>query len=109
MLSLYTLSSYRGKGAGKALCSEAFRWLKTKNAADDDPKSKQLRVRIMAKPENTATVKMYEGLGFEGAGRCTLAEALTANGDGEMVPEDGGGQKYNNRTGLIMVKTFERE
>jgi len=108
MLSLYTLPTHRGKGIGKMLCREVFSWLKTKDVADREQQLKQLRVRIMVKPENTVTVKLYEGLGFVQAGRCTLAEALRANGDAEMVPEDGGGQKYNERTGLIMVATFQR-
>lgn len=42
----------------------------------------KIRVRTMVKPENTAMVKLYEGLGFTHAGKCTLAEALKANGDG---------------------------
>ena len=62
----------------------------------------------MVKPENNAMVKLYEGLGFMHAGKCTLAEALKANGDGELVPVDGGGPKYQERSGLIMATTFER-
>ncbi|KAH7009049.1 putative GNAT family acetyltransferase [Macrophomina phaseolina] len=109
MLSLYTLPMHRGKGVGKMLCREAFRWLKTKEADDGKQQPKRVRVRIMVKPENTATVKLYAGLGFEVSGKCTLAEALKANGDEELVPEDGGGQKYQERTGLIMAATFGRD
>ena len=63
----------------------------------------------MVKPENTVTVKLYKGLGFVQAGRCTLAEALRANRDAEMIPEDRGKQKYNKRTGLIMAVTFKKD
>jgi GNAT superfamily N-acetyltransferase len=108
MLSLFTLPTHRGKGVAKSLCLEVFRWLRENKASDSIPRPERIRVRIMVKPENTATVKLYEGLGFAHAGRCTLAEALIANGDGELVPADGGGPKYQERTGLIMAATFDR-
>jgi ribosomal protein S18 acetylase RimI-like enzyme len=109
MLSLFTLPTHRGKGVAKSLCLEVFRWLRENKTADNRSRPKQIRVRIMVKPENTATVKLYEGLGFTHAGKCTLAEALVANGDGELVPADGGGPKYQERSGLIMAATFERD
>jgi len=64
--------------------------LRENQGADNKPRPKQIRVRITVKPENTATVKLYKGLGFTHAGKCTLAEALVANGDGELIPADGG-------------------
>ncbi|KAL1794009.1 hypothetical protein ACET3X_007430 [Alternaria dauci] len=109
MLSLFTLPTHRGKGIAKLLCSEVFRWLRENKGADGKPRPKQIRVRIMIKPENTVTVKLYEGLGFKHAGKCTLAEALVANGDEELVPVDGGGPIYHTRVGLIMATTFERQ
>jgi ribosomal protein S18 acetylase RimI-like enzyme len=108
MLSLYTLPTHRGKGIAKSLCKEVFRWLQENGAADGKSRPGQIRVRIMVKPENTATVKLYEGLGFAHAGTCTLAEALIANGDKELVPADGGGHKYQERTGLIMAVSLQR-
>jgi ribosomal protein S18 acetylase RimI-like enzyme len=108
MLSLFTLPTHRGKGVAKSLCLEVFRWLRENEVSNNESRPKQIRVRIMVKPENTATVKLYEGLGFAHAGKCTLAEALIANGDGELVPADGGGPKYQDRTGLIMAATFDR-
>lgn len=109
MVSLFTLPTHRGKGVAKSLCSEVFRWLSEHKPAYGKPRPKQIRVRIMVKPENTAMVKLYEGLRFTHAGKCTLAEALKANGDGELVPVDGGGPKYQERSGLIMATTFERD
>ncbi|EKG16089.1 hypothetical protein MPH_06784 [Macrophomina phaseolina MS6] len=109
MLSLYTLPMYRRKGVGKMLCREVFQWLKTKQAGDGKQQPKRVRVRIMVKPNNTASVKLYAELGFVFAGKCTLEEALRANGDGELVPEGGGGQKYQQRVGLIMAATLERD
>lgn len=109
MLSLYTLPTHRGKGIAKSLCSEVFRCLRENKTSDSKPRPKHIRVRIMIKPENTATVKLYEGLGFAHAGTCTLAEALVANGDKDLVPANGGGQKYQERIGLIMALTFHRQ
>ena len=108
MLSLFTLPTHRGKGVAKSLCLEVFRWLRENKAPDNQPRPNQIRVRIIVKHDNTATFKLYEGLGFTHAGRSTLAEALVANGDEELVPVDGGGPKYQERTGLIMVTTFDR-
>ncbi|KAF7673433.1 hypothetical protein GT037_008756 [Alternaria burnsii] len=108
MLNLFILPMHRGKGIAKSLCSEVFRWLREHKRAYGRPRPEQIRVRVMVKPENIATVKLYEGLGFMHTGKCTLAEALKANGDGKLVPADGGGPKYRERSGLIMATTFER-
>ena len=82
MVSLFTLPTHRGKGVAKSLCSEVFRWLREHKPTYGKPRPKQIRVRTMVKPENTAMVKLYEGLGFTHAGKCILAEALKANGNG---------------------------
>lgn len=106
MMIQYTLPAHRVKGVGKMLCRETFRWLRQKNMGTRKRQQTQIGVQVIFKPENTTTVTMYAGLGFVDAGRCTLAEALRANGDGEMVPEDGGGPKFNQLTGLIMAVTL---
>ncbi len=59
----------------------------------------------MIHPDNFAVRKLYDGLGFEEAGNCTLAEAYLSTGDEEMLPEDKGKsnpEKYLRRSGLIM-------
>lgn len=107
LLSLYTLPEHRGKGVGKALCKEVVKWLKERETGEEGT-AKEVRVRLMIKPDNTGAVRLYEGLGFEHSGTCTLAEALKANGDGDSVPADGGGEKYQRRSGYIMTLHFER-
>lgn len=107
LLSLYTLPEHRGKGVGKDLCKEVFKWLKQRGAGEEGA-AKVVRVRLMIKPDNTGAVRLYEGLGFEHAGMCTLAEALKANGDGDALPADGGGERYQRRSGYIMTLHFER-
>ncbi|ETS85323.1 hypothetical protein PFICI_03348 [Pestalotiopsis fici W106-1] len=104
MLSLYTLPDYRGKSLGKRLCRAAFAYLVSLERAQS-----KVRVRIMVKPENTATLHLYKSLGFEDAGRCTLEEALRANGDSELLPHGDLPEKYTTRTGLIMDLSLNRE
>ncbi|KAE8409199.1 hypothetical protein BDV37DRAFT_278168 [Aspergillus pseudonomiae] len=98
MLSLFTLPDHRGRRLGKRLCQEALKYLASYR---DSPR--ELWVRLMVKPENYATVSLYRGLGFAEAGKCTLAEALVANGDEDLLPGDTSGEKYTSRSGLIMM------
>ncbi|KAL3493971.1 hypothetical protein BJX62DRAFT_234827 [Aspergillus germanicus] len=98
MLSLFTHPDHCGLGLGKALCWEALKYLASYRASPS-----KVWVRLMVKPENHATVSLYHGLGFAEAGKCTLAEALVANGDEDLLPEDISGEKYSSRSGLIMM------
>ena len=104
MLSLFTLPTHRGQGLGKKLCQEAFKFL---TAVERSSPSK-VRVRIMVKPENHITLGLYGSLGFKEAGRCTLAEALRANGDAAMLPSGELGEKYTKRSGIIMDLALDR-
>lgn len=103
MLSLFTLPDHRGRGLGKCLCQEALEYLASYK---DSPR--EVWVRLMVKPGNHATVSLYRGLGFAEAGKCTLAEALIANGDKDLLPEDISGEKYTSRSGLIMMLEIQR-
>ncbi|KAG8158321.1 hypothetical protein KVR01_012082 [Diaporthe batatas] len=99
MLSLFNLPDHRGRGLGKKLCQEALLYLENERTASS------LVVRLMVKPQNTATVHLYQGLGFKDAGRCTLAEALLANGDSNLLPKDYSTRsEYTTRSGLIMTR-----
>jgi ribosomal protein S18 acetylase RimI-like enzyme len=98
MLSLFTLPGHRGQGLGKRLCREALNYLSSHRQSRG-----KVWVRLMVKPENHATVSLYRGLGFAEAGKCTLAEALVANGDRDLLPADISGEKYSSRSGLIMM------
>ncbi len=109
MLSLFTLPSHRGCGVAKTLCNAVLSWLRKTKTSLGKEHPAQIRVRIMVKPENTATIKLYEGLGSAHAGQRTLGEALIANGDAELIPEDGGGDAYQQRKGLIMAATIRRQ
>ncbi|KAH6887741.1 hypothetical protein B0T10DRAFT_490265 [Thelonectria olida] len=102
MIGLYTLPDYRGKGLGKILCKEAFKHLTETRGGPRD-----IRVRIMVKPQNTVTVRLYRSMGFVEAGMCTLEEALSVNG--EDIPENPPADKYRTRAGYIMALQLERQ
>ncbi|KAJ3541908.1 hypothetical protein NM208_g4374 [Fusarium decemcellulare] len=102
MLSLFTLPDHRGQGLGQKLCQEALFYLQRHRSTPT------VLVRLMVKPQNTATVHLYQKLGFETVGKCTLAEALVANGDGHLLPDDVTEPKYSTRTGLIMTFRISR-
>lgn len=112
MLSLFTLSTYRGRGTGKRLCQAALQWLLESETrleeGNEHEIAREVQVRIMIKPENTLVLKMYQDLGFVDYGRCTLAEALKANGDGDMIPVGGDDEKFHRRSGLIMALILHR-
>ncbi|KAM0421422.1 hypothetical protein ACHAPT_010776 [Fusarium lateritium] len=97
MLSLFNLPDHRGKGLGQKLCREAL------NHLQQTRQSPTILIRLMVKPQNTVTVHLYEKLGFATVGKCTLAEALVANGDSHLLPEDTTDPKYSTRSGLIMT------
>ncbi|KAF5597795.1 acyl n-acyltransferase [Fusarium pseudocircinatum] len=102
MLSLFILPEHQGRKLGQDLCREVIRHLqRTQQKA-------RTVLRLMVKPQNTATVHLYEKLGFEIVGKCTLAEALVANGDGHLIPEDITDARYSTRLGLIMIYTISK-
>ncbi|SPO04665.1 related to GNAT family acetyltransferase [Cephalotrichum gorgonifer] len=104
MLSLYTLPSHRGMKLGSRLCEKAFEFLRSR----DGEGARRIMVRIMVKPENVATLRLYDGLGFERAGYCTLEEALRANGDTGLIPAGTLDDHYTTRSGIVMVLPLER-
>ncbi|KAM5376893.1 hypothetical protein ACJZ2D_005237 [Fusarium nematophilum] len=105
MLSLYSLPSHRGKGLAQRLCKEAFQFLMRRQ----ETTTPHVLVRIMVKPENTATIRLYNRLGFGETGLCTLEEALRANGDSELIPQGELSEKFTTRAGIIMALRLHRE
>lgn len=68
---------------------------------------RNILVRLMVSTEMYAT--FYEKLGFIGVGNCTLAEALIANGDGDILPEgDQEQEKFNASISHAMMQRFTR-
>ena len=104
MLSLYTLPCHRGRKLGSRLCEKAFEFLQTR----DGTGTPQIVVRIMVKPENVATLRLYDGLGFVRAGYCTLEEALRTNGDADLIPRGGLDDHYTARTGIVIQLPLAR-
>ncbi|KAG5808755.1 hypothetical protein H9Q74_006944 [Fusarium xylarioides] len=102
MLSLFILPEHQGRNLGQGLCQEVI------NHLQKFQQKTRTVVRLMVKPQNTATVHLYEKLGFKTVGKCTLAEALIANGDGHLLPEDVTDARYSTRAGLVMIYTISK-
>lgn len=101
MTAVFNAPQHRGKGLAKVLINGALEFV------SKESKGRASRTRIMIHPRNIVVKKLYEGLGFVDAGKCTLAEAYISNGDSNMLPLDGGtsdAEKYLNRLGTIMEK-----
>ncbi len=96
--ALYISDQHRGQGLAKLLCQATF------NFAAKFDASKRARLRIMIHPDSLVVRGFYSSMGFINAGAVTLAEAYISNGDAFLVPADGGGEHFNSRIGLIMVK-----
>ncbi|KAJ5893989.1 hypothetical protein N7495_005680 [Penicillium taxi] len=103
MLSLFALLSHRGNGLGGKLCQEALNYLRTLRSSPPG-----VQVRLIVKAGNDITINLYKRLGFVDAGRATLAEALIANGDSHLLPEDISIPKFSNRFGIIMLIRLTR-
>lgn len=102
---LFNSPEHRKKGLAKMLIQSAIDFTLEQEAA------KKSRVRIGIGPLNHAVKGLYGSMGFVPAGTCTLVEGMTANGDGHLVPKDGGVSdplKYLTRHGLLMERVTER-
>lgn len=105
LLGLYTLSSHRGRGIAKQLCREAIKYL-----VEYRSEPKNVTIRLMVKWGMDATLRLYQQLGFEVVGSCTLAEALIANGEGDLLPVDFEVQeKFCAKSGHVMIQQLIRE
>ncbi|KAJ5561954.1 hypothetical protein N7535_003584 [Penicillium sp. DV-2018c] len=92
MLSLFTLPEHRGLGLAAKLCQCALDFLKSFRSSP-----REVLVRLIVKPENQVTVRLYRRLGFELVGKATLVEALVANGDGHLLPVEKSSGKWTDR------------
>ncbi|OJJ07191.1 hypothetical protein ASPVEDRAFT_33425 [Aspergillus versicolor CBS 583.65] len=104
MLGLFNHPAHRGKGIAKALTRTALNCLISHRCEPNN-----VLVRLMVKPGMQATIEFYRQLGFVEVGRGTLAAALIANGDRELLPEGYERQeKYTACTSHVMEQRFWR-
>jgi GNAT superfamily N-acetyltransferase len=101
---VYNEPLHRGKGVTKMLIQEALNHT-VREARERARQSSWMRICIH--PDNLVVRKLYARFDFEDAGKCTFAEAVTANGEEDLLPPDGGFgdvQKYHRKVGLRMMK-----
>lgn len=63
LLSLYTLPKYKEEGIRKDLYNEVFRWLRERQGYKRSS-AKEVRVRLIIKPDNIGAIRLYKGLRF---------------------------------------------
>jgi len=103
MTFVYNEPLHRRKGVSKRLIQSSLDY--TEALAREQGKKSWMRIFIH--PSNLVVKDLYSGLGFREAGHCTFVEAVQANGDPELLPEDGGysdKEKYHTRLGLTMMR-----
>lgn len=106
VLSLYVHPGYRGHAVAQQICSSAFDYLMAERFQRNGA-LKQLSLRAMVKPDNVASIALFKRkLSFKESGRCTLPEALVANGD--VVPEDMDEEVYTRRKGWILSRVIRK-
>ena len=104
MTFVYNEPSHRRKGVTKLLIQAALHFTEAK-AREQGKKS---WMRIIIHPENLVVKGLYTRFGFVEAGSCSLAEALLANGDSDLIPQDDGHsdmEKYRRKSGLVMIRS----
>ncbi|PLB49678.1 putative GNAT family acetyltransferase [Aspergillus steynii IBT 23096] len=104
MLGLFTLPAHQGKGIAKALYRAGLDYVMSYRSHPPN-----VRVRLMVKPGLHDVWRMYKNLGFQDAGRGTLAEAFKANGMEDHLPEGfESNEAFCARTSYIMMQVFPR-
>ncbi|KAL5341096.1 hypothetical protein BJX70DRAFT_359596 [Aspergillus crustosus] len=104
LLGLYTLPTHRGKGVARSLCDEAVRYL-----IEDRTGPKNVVVRLIVRGTMSGVIRFYEQMGYEEVDRAALAEAMIANGEGDLLPGDYRDQeRLWVRSGFVLVKRVSR-
>lgn len=96
---LYCSPVVRGKGVGKLLVSARIEFAKSESITE------KVRIRALVHPNNPKVLEPLKARGFVALGKCTAFEALTANGDGMLIPNDGGAsdpESFHTPMGYVM-------
>ena len=110
MTGLYTSPKHRRKGLAKMIIKSAMAYARNYTLSLSSPSrssgTKNVRLRMMIRPDNTTVVSLYAAIGFVDAGRCTGTEAFKANGDEELMKlrVGMGPEIMHQRIGLVMEK-----
>lgn len=106
ILALYALPVYRGQGIAQNLCKEALRFLELDRLHAPESSLKRVTARTMIRAKNLGSISLFRKIGFEDAGLCTLAEALSANG--EKIPNNLGSEVLHVRGGVVLKYTIDK-
>lgn len=98
---LYVNPTYRNRAISQRLITYAITWLQ-KSASIRSINN--LRIRAMVRPDNVASQRLFQKIGFVRNGTCTLREAGLANGEIRWEDrENEFPEHYDRRGGHIYV------
>jgi GNAT superfamily N-acetyltransferase len=106
--ALWIEAAHRGKGVAKQLIEAGVAYAKE----SIEGSVTQARVRAFTGPSNEGSLRLYGSRGFPAVGKCTIREAVIANGNGEggfWGRWDWGEEMLGVRVGVIMERVVKRD
>ncbi|KAJ9625808.1 hypothetical protein H2203_004571 [Taxawa tesnikishii (nom. ined.)] len=105
--TMWVNPAHRGKGVAGQLINTAIE--AAVQASRDDPSGtvKQVRMREFTGPDNETSKALYGSRGFSITGKCTIREAMVANGNPDLPfagRTDWSDETLDARKGVIMEK-----
>lgn len=101
--------AHRGKGLSKVLIKAALDWAESTSFAKEG--IEQVRFRAIMGPTNDLSISLYGKFGFVRCGKCTIPEAMKANGN-EGIPFQGrtdwSEEFLSGREGVVVERLVRR-
>lgn len=102
--------AHRGKGLSKLLIRTALDWAESTSFVRE--RIEKVRFRAIMGPTNDLSTALYGKFGFERCGRCTISEAMKANGN-EGIPFQGRTdwpeEFLSGREGVVVERLVRKE
>ena len=108
--ALWVDPAHRGKGVAGLLIGEGVRFARDSLRGEEG--LKQARIRAFTGPDNEGSKMLYGKQGFPVVGKCTIREAVGANGNAEWGfwgRWDWGAEMLDSRLGVVMERVVGRE
>jgi GNAT superfamily N-acetyltransferase len=106
--ALWVHPEHRGKGVAGLLIQKGVDYARGSLRGE----VKQARIRAFTGPQNEGSKKLYGGKGFPVTGKCTIREAVGANGNAEWGfwgRWDWGAEMLDSRLGVVMERVVKIE
>ena len=106
--ALWIEPAHRGKGVAKLLIEVGVDYAKRSLVGS----LRQARIRAFTGPSNEGSMGLYASRGFPAVGKCTITEAVVANGNEEFGfwgRWDWNAEMMGMRMGVVMERVVRRE